>query len=546
MSSEPSDDHLVPIETEWLKKHPKVPSDAPRLRRVTALKARLEGRGWVESRAHIFVTGLDGEQPRRLTDGPFDDGPPAWSPDGNALVFSSSRFLEAEQMLMNLCGLNVDTGEIRRLNIRDMSEVHAPVFSPDGRMIAFFGSPSDAERRYMQGIHLWVMSREGGDERNVSADLDRQSYMTWHENFGLTPLEPPSWSPDGSVLYFNAADHGDEAVYAVSPSGGMPRRLPEGHVHALAPQVTPDGETVACIAATPTRPFELCTVSKAGGHLTPVTDTNQWLPSRTDLVEPEHVQFKGADGWDIEGWLIKPPGPAPTDGYPLILHVHGGPYLAYGNTFYFQFQALAASGFASLYINPRGSAGYGQDFVQGRDYGENDFQDLMLGLDAVLEQGEVDPTRLGVTGLSFGGFMTNWIVGQTDRFAAALTINGIASWMSMHESSDIGCRWPGVEWGGAYWESEEMWQKFRHQSPISYAAGVKTPLLLLGSEKDYRVPIEQEEAMLTALRVQGKVVEMIRFPNANHLIATSAAPHHRVEQWELAQAWFERWLGRRT
>jgi dipeptidyl aminopeptidase/acylaminoacyl peptidase len=260
-------------------------------------------------------------------------------------------------------------------------------------------------------------------------------------------------------------------------------------------------------------------------------------------LEPEHVQFKGAGGWDIEGWLIRPLKSASGRLPPLILHVHGGPYLAFGNTFYFQFQALAASGFASLYINPRGSAGYGQEFVKGRDYGENDYRDLMHGLDAVLQLGAADPARLGVTGLSFGGFMTNWIVGQTDRFAAALTVNGIASWMSMHETSDIGGRWPGVEWGGAYWESEEMWQKFRHHSPISYIGNVRTPLMLFGSENDYRVPVAQEEAMLTALRVQGKIVEMIRFPNANHLIATSAAPHHRVEQWELAQAWFERWLG---
>ena len=541
ISSEPTSDHLVPIETEWLRTHPHAPQNGPRLRRVTRLRTRLEGRGFIESYTHVCVTGVGGGQSVQLTEGAFDDGAPAWSPDGKEIVFSSTRGIDPEQALTSLCSLDAETREIRVVNTTPMSQIDAPVFSPDEKMIAYYGSIDNAERRYLQGQHLWVVSRQGHDERNLSAELDRQSGQTFHEHYGLIPLQPPSWSADGSQLYFHAADHGDEAIFAVSPDGGASRRVSTGHGQTFGPQITPDGETIVCIASTPTRPFEVSSVPAAGGDLTPISNTNPWLKGMK-LVEPEYVPFKGADGLDIEGWLIKPSGDIRDESYPLILHVHGGPYLGWANTFYFQYQALAASGFASLYINPRGSAGYGQAFTQLRDYGENDYQDLMLGLDAVLAQGEADPKRLGVTGLSYGGFMTNWIIGHTNRFAAALTVNGLASWVTMQGASDIGGYWPGLEWGGNYWESEEMWDVFRSRSPITFVQNIQTPLMLFGAEQDYRVPIEQEELMLTALRVQGKVVEMIRFPDANHIIATSAAPRHRVAQWQLVQAWFERWL----
>ena len=544
VSSEPTDDHLVPIETEWLKQHPNLEDSSPRLRHVTKLKSRLEGRGFVESHTHVFVVDVEGNPERQLTHGDFDDGAPAWSPNGKEIVFSSNRSPDAEQRLLTtLWRLNLDTGSLHRLDGRDMQEIHSPVFSPDGNMIAFYGASDLAERRYFQGMHLWVVSREGHDERNLAAELDRQSGQTYHEHLTLFYPDAPSWSPDGSILYFHASDHGDEAIFTVSPEGGPARRLSAEHAQVFAPQVTPDGKNIVCLASTPTRPFEVCTLPSSGGILTWLTSTNGWLKTDIDLAEPEHIQFSGAQGLDIEGWLIKPHIGARIEPYPLILHVHGGPYLGWANTFYFQFQALAAAGYASLYINPRGSAGYGQDFTRLRDYGENDYQDLMLGLDVVLAHGEVDPGRLGVTGLSFGGFMTNWIVSQTDRFAAALTVNGISNWMTKLGASDIMAMWQGVEWGGAFWDSDELWDLYRRRSPVTFIRDVTTPLMLFGSENDFRVPIEQEELMLTALRAEDRVVEMIRFPGASHLIATSAAPHHRVAQWQLAQDWFDRWLG---
>src|SRR5581483_9534695 len=235
-----------------------------------------------------------------------------------------------------------------------------------------------------------------------------------------------------------------------------------------APQIPPSEETVLCLASTPTRPFEVCRVPTRGGSFTVLTDENRWLKQRVGLVQPELIEFQGAEGVTIQGWLVRPAVTVAAEQYPLILHIHGGPYLGWANTFHFQYQALAAAGFASLYINPRGSAGYGQAFARLRDYGENDFGDLMRGLDVVLEHGEADPSRLAVTGLSYGGFMTNWAITQTDRFAAALTVNGLASWVSMQSSSDLGGRWPGFEWGGNYWDSEELCETFRRHSPITY------------------------------------------------------------------------------
>jgi dipeptidyl aminopeptidase/acylaminoacyl peptidase len=231
--------------------------------------------------------------------------------------------------------------------------------------------------------------------------------------------------------------------------------------------------------------------------------------------------------------------PLHADGpYPLILHVHGGPYSAWGNSFYFQAQALAGAGYASLYVNPRGSKGYHLAFTLAADWGEKDFLDLMAGVDAVLAMGEADPRRLGITGISYGGFMTNWALGHTDRFAAGVSVNGVSNMISMCGTSDVGMLWLATQYG-RFWESEATWEWYRARSPITYVERISTPLLLLQSENDYRCPIEQGEQLFAALCARQQTTELIRFPNASHAIAGTASPHHRYFQWKLTLDWFE-------
>ncbi|MGH2507227.1 MAG: alpha/beta hydrolase family protein, partial [Ktedonobacteraceae bacterium] len=332
-----------------------------------------------------------------------------------------------------------------------------------------------------------------------------------------------------------SADHGDNAIYALSTQTRIRRRISATHADVNALQLVPRGQTLVGVAGTPTQPYDLFTLASNGGELKPLVETNRLLLAEVSIAPTERITFEGPGDWEIEGWLVTPQHA--TQPYPLILHVHGGPHSAWGHSFYFQAQALAGAGYASLYINPRGSKGYGIDFTQAADWGENDYLDLLAGVDAVIARGEVDPQRLGVTGISYGGFMTNWIVGHTDRFAAGVSVNGLANFTSFQGTSDLGMLWFGEHYGH-FWESEETWQYYRAHSPITYVERITTPLLLLQSENDYRCPIEQGEQMFAALRARHQTVELIRFPNASHAIASTASPHHRYFQWKLALDWF--------
>jgi dipeptidyl aminopeptidase/acylaminoacyl peptidase len=308
-----------------------------------------------------------------------------------------------------------------------------------------------------------------------------------------------------------------------------------------------NGQTLVLLACRPDHPFDVFTMPASGGTPEPAVSTNGALLEDVEIITPERLRWTGPKGWEIEGWLYRPKGvegslPPQGGRPPLILHVHGGPYGAWGDSFYFQAQALAGQGYASLYVNPRGSLGYGQEFSAAADWGEDDFRDLMAGIDAVLERGAADPDRLGITGISYGGFMTNWALGHTDRFRAGVSVNGVSNQVSMFGVSDMSALWLPHELGGAPWESEEAWQRYRYHSPLTYVDRINTPLLLIQSENDYRCPIEQGEQMLTALRYRRQVVELVRFPGASHVIAGSASPLHRYFQWKLTLDWFDTYV----
>jgi dipeptidyl aminopeptidase/acylaminoacyl peptidase len=334
-----------------------------------------------------------------------------------------------------------------------------------------------------------------------------------------------------------SAEHGANAVFALALETGACWRVSTTDADIADVQGVAGGQMLVGVAATSTLPYDLFTVPCSGGEIQPLVSTNQDLLAEVNIAPTEQITFTGPDDWEIEGWLVKPLQAERP--YPLILHVHGGPYSAWGHSFYFQAQALASAGYASLYINPRGSKGYRLAFTEAADWGEKDFLDLMAGIDTVLATGEADPQRLGITGISYGGFMTNWALGHTERFAAGVSVNGVSNQISMSGTSDVGALWLGVEYGH-FWESEEAWQWYRSRSPITYVDNFSTPLLLLQSENDYRCPIEQGEQLFTALCTRQQTVELIRFPNASHAIAGTASPHHRYFQWKLTLDWFEK------
>jgi dipeptidyl aminopeptidase/acylaminoacyl peptidase len=254
----------------------------------------------------------------------------------------------------------------------------------------------------------------------------------------------------------------------------------------------------------------------------------------------EDIAFTGPGGWEIEGWVYRPRdsrGPV-----PLILNIHGGPQAAWAHSFHFQAQALAGAGYASLYVNPRGSVGRGWDFTDGCDWGLKDYEDLMAGVEAAVATADFDAAKLGVTGISGGGFFTSWIVGHTDRFAAGVAVNGVYDQFTSYGVGDVIANWFQNEFGGPFWESEEQWQRYRFHSPIAYVDRIKTPLRLLQGEVDYRCPIPQAEQLLTALRVRRQTVDLVRFPGVSHMITRTGAPHQRYLYYALIQDWFDTYL----
>jgi len=536
--------HLVPSETQWLEEHPKAAEKGgPKLRHLTSLKYRFDARGYIEGNGHLFVIDAEGGDSRQLTDGPQDDGQAVWSPDGTEIAFLSDRSDDAEHhWSMAIWSVNVDTGAIRRLTSEQLGPfTHGLAWSPDGSMLAFYSS-TDITRGPYTDPHLWVVSRGGGDEKDLSGAFDRPSLSLLATDFVYAGFMPPAWSADGKTVFFPAAERGSQHLHAIDLETQAVRRVTEGDISCGGGQITPDGQTLVFVACTPTHPLDVFTVAVSGGTVRPLTDSNRDLLNHVQVSTPESFTFRGPQGWEVQGWLVKPLNTSAGEQYPLVLHIHGGPWGHYGNTFYLHAQTLAAAGIGSLYINPRGSTSYGQAFSAANDWGQDDFGDLMAGVDAILARGEVDPNRLGVTGISYGGYMTNWIVGHTDRFACAVSENGICNLISFFGTADVGAVWFNRELGGPFWESRERLERFLFHSPITYVDRMSTPLLLVQAENDYRCPIEQGEQLLAALRIRNQTVEMIRFPNASHAIAMSAAPHLRVEHWDVAERWFRHYL----
>ncbi len=543
-STQDTDRQKVAQETAWFKVHSDVNTDVPHLRRQATLLTRFDARGYIESRTHLFLLNLNDTQtePRQLTEGNFDAAQAVWSPDGTQIAFIANRSPNADASLASdIWTVEVESGDLQCLTDGNLSSA-SPSWSPDGATLAFFAErPLNARSGY-EDPHLWLVSRTGGDQRDIMAHLDR-TLAAVQPDYLFGAGASPLWSLDGRTIYFVSAEHGANAIFALNVKTGDCWRVSSTPADIVALQSVAAKQMFVGVAATPTQPYDLFTVPWSGGKLQPLVATNSALLAEVSIAPTQRISFTGPDGWEIEGWLVSPP--QTEHPYPLILHVHGGPYSAWGYSFYFQAQALAGAGYASLYINPRGSKGYSLAFTQAADWGEKDFLDLVAGVDAVLAMGEADPQRVGITGISYGGFMTNWAVGHIDRFAAAVSVNGVSNMVSMSGTSDLGTLWLGTQFG-RFWESEETWQWYCAHSPITYVKSISTPLLLLQSENDYRCPIEQGEQLFSALCARQQTVELIRFPNASHVIVGTASPHHRYLQWKLTLDWFETHMKTRT
>jgi dipeptidyl aminopeptidase/acylaminoacyl peptidase len=496
--------------------------------------------GFVDGKTnHIWVIAAEGGAPTCLTDGDYDHNSPSWSPDGTTLVFSANRDRDTDKnpSYADIYTVPSTGGEIRQIT-NEVGPAGNPKFSPCGQKIAYVGHRAE----YLGATlgRVWLVDATGGESVCLTGQFDNTvGDTTGTDSRYGSPGEMLLFSPDGGEIYFLACDQGSAHIFSVPSAGGEVKQVTTGkrHVQGFSPRFAQG--RLAFTSASLLHPANVYLLE--GEEETKLTDWNaEWLSER-ELSEPEEFWYKGADGWDIHAWIMKPHGFSTGQKYPLIMQIHGGPHTQYGFSFFHEYQMLAGLGYGVVFTNPRGSHGYGQKFVDAvrGDYGGNDYADLMAGVEHVEKLDWVDADRIGVTGGSYGGFMTNWMVGHTNRFKAAVTQRCISNWMSFYGVSDIGYYFTEYEVGGNPWDNVDMMLK---HSPITYVKNMKTPLLIIHSEQDMRCPIEQAEQLYIYLRQLGVQTRLVRFNGANHDLSRNGKPELRLERLKHIADWFAEYL----
>jgi len=523
----------VPDEPDEKEKEKSKPA-----RVITSLRYKSNGEGFIyDKRRHIFVVPVDLSangvpEAKQVTDGDWDDGTPDWSPDGKQLVFASARHENRDyDQVVDIWVVPADGGEPRRVT-PGRGPSGNPAWSPDGRLIAYTGNEYVLDMG--RNSRIYVIATEGGEPRCLTEGLDR-TCAPFMGNLG------PLWSPDSRSLYFGAEDHGNVPVYRVAADGnGAPEPVVAGERQQTSLSIANDGTLAFCFTE-PTEPAEVGVTDADGKNMRRLTDLNRALKDEVEFVRPERFQYDRA-GCCLDGWVMKPAGYQAGRRYPALLNVHGGPATQYGTNFFDEFQVQAGAGYAVIFTNPRGSQGYGEEFTRAvrGDWGGGDYQDVMLGVDEAIKRYDfIDPERLGVLGGSYGGFMTSWTVGHTDRFQAACSERAVNNTYTLFGTSDIGSFFSETQAGVAPWE-DMQW--YIDHSPLTYAKHITTPLLILHSENDSRCPIEQGEELFTVLKKLRKEVLFVRFPDENHEMSRAGKPRHRRDRFGFILDWMNNHL----
>jgi dipeptidyl aminopeptidase/acylaminoacyl peptidase len=457
-----------------------------------------------EERRHIYLISAGGGRPRQLTDGDCDDHSPAWSPDGKRIAFVSNRGRDPDWDLVSDIWIAPASGRSPRRLTALKGGAHDPVWSSDGKWIAFVGSPVAEVMRQEERVYL--IRPQGGEPTSLTEDLDR-----WPHSL--------TWSPDRSGICFLCFDQGFNSLWRVTPKGERQRLLPEQRCiegYSLASRA----DAIAFLNAAPEHPADLFLCDRQGKRERRLTHLNRPLLNRLDLGRTESFWSRSFDGTPIQGWVVKPPHFRANRKYPLILMAHGGPYWAYFHTWVFSAQVLAGQGYVVVYSNPRGSTGYGRAFQTAAvgNWGVEDSRDVLSAVDHVVKQGYVDSRRMGVMGGSYGGFMTTWLLGTTDRFAAGVASCAATDEPMFYYSADMQL-WSEQEIGGPPWEK---WEDYRRMSSSSHAHKIRAPLLLLHAEDDWRVPISHSEIIYTTLKRMGVESVFVRYPSGGHGFESSA------------------------
>lgn len=475
-------------------------------------------------RKHVFVLDVATAEAKQLTQGEFDVATAKWSHDGKRVAYLAVTE-ELRPYLVDAFVVDLATGAAKQLTDHRM-EMESFAWSPDDRRLLLVGD--DLPRGFASHLHLWTIDAAGGKpERLDGLDRNANNSLNCDVRMGGMNVEP-KWV--GDRIVFPVAEGGAVHLYSLRPSDRKATLLVGGERSVEAFQV--HDSTVVFTAMEGSRLPELYVLQ---GQVRALTSFNAKASQDLDLLTPERLTFRASDGVDVEGWILKPRKEGKV---PLLLYIHGGPKTAFGHSYMHEFQTFAAKGYAVLFLNPRGSDGYTEAFADIRKhYGERDYQDLMEAVDyAIAHFPFVDGSRLAVAGGSYGGFMTNWVIGQTTRFKAAVTDRSIANWWTFWATSDIGPYFTKDQVGVDPWDDEETTMA---KSPIRYIKNVATPLLIVHSFDDLRCWHVEALQMFTALKHYGKEVEMFLVPKENHDLSRGGKPKHRVARLKAYLRWFD-------
>ena len=503
---------------------------APRV--VESLHYRQDRVGFLEDgHTHLFVVSADGGAPRQITSGKWSAGagelraavPMDWTPDSKAIVFEADRSADSDlhYQTSQLLVAEIASGALREL-VAKPGSWSRPAVSPDGKTVAFTGYPQS--KRTHTVSDLYVIPFAGGEMRKISGDYDRD------------PLTL-RWSPDSAGVYFDADDRGSRNIEFAAIAGGGVKPVSTG-AHVLTMDSASSDLVAVGTGTDPDNPPEVVRYNlRRPGEVTKLTNVNAGLLAGMHLAKTEEIDFTSSGNAKVQGWVVKPPDFDPAKKYPLILEIHGGPFSMYNVAFNYMFQNFAANDFMVLYVNPRGSTGYGSGFSGGIDhnYPGPDYDDLMAGVDAAIAKGSIDTTRMYVSGCSGGGVLSSWVIGHTDRFAAAAVRCPVIDWLSMTGNTDI----PLFTYSffqKPFWEDPSEWLS---HSSVMTVGKVTTPTLLMTGVLDRRTPMPQTEEYYAALKVRGVPVKLLQFEGEYH--GTASKPSNFIRTQLYMMSWFKQY-----
>ncbi|MCA1318473.1 S9 family peptidase [Bacillus tianshenii] len=507
---------------------------------ITRLRYKGDGVGiYNEDRKHVYLYDIDAKSYTKITDGEHDFGQPRFTPDGKKLFYIGTKAEDKEWGYLPAIWKYDIEAKDESLFYQANGYVMAPSFSPDGRWLAVAGH--DRGERSQGNANVLLISVESGTVKNLTESFDYTVGNLVGVDAKYDTAEPRLiWDSNSSSIFFHTTVGGDCQLFKVSLEGEVSAALSPTVGVVTSYDIVNDDQAVLVLATPHSTGDVVVQDLNDLAKVDKITDWNKALYGEVHLSTPENFTYPSTDGKEIEGWVLKPYGFEEGKKYPMILQIHGGPATAYGNGLHHEMQLMTSKGYVVLYTNPRGSHGYGHDFVNAviGDYGGMDYEDIMAGADYALANFDyIDHEQQFVTGGSYGGYMTNVIVTRTDRFKAAVTQRSICNWHSFYGTSDIGFFF--TEWQHGHADLWEDAVKLLEISPLHHARNVKTPTLILHSEQDLRCPMEQAEQWYIALKRLGVDTKLVRFPDENHDLSRSGKPKHRLERLQHLIGWFD-------